>query len=62
MKVYFKSIFFITALSFLLPLIIFLLIGSSSPVLASFLVAFLIFDISFFYFFVKSKRKRNPLI
>ncbi len=48
-------------IAFVLGAVLFLAIDSSSPYLASLVVAFLIFEISFYYLFGKERQKNKLL-
>lgn len=61
MKKHVKPIVYFTTVFFALSLILFLLIGSPYPILGSAIVAFLVFELSFLFFFVKEKKKDEIL-
>lgn len=61
MKKHVKPNVYFTTVFFVLSLILFLLIGSPYPILGSVIVAFLVFELRFLFFFVKEKKKDKVL-
>ncbi|MCJ0932060.1 hypothetical protein MST22_12935 [Virgibacillus halodenitrificans] len=60
-KKYVKYSIVIGIIAFVLGLVLFLTIDSSSPYIASLIVAFLIFEISFYQLFGKERHKNKLL-
>ncbi|WP_430786802.1 hypothetical protein VBD025_14770 [Virgibacillus flavescens] len=54
-----KYPFLIGLVAFVLSLLVTFLIDSSSPLLASLVIAFLIFELSFYYYHHKDKRRSD---
>ncbi|MCP3028526.1 hypothetical protein [Halobacillus sp. A5] len=61
MNKYVKSSILIGLITLVSALLIFLVIDFPSPYIAALIIAFVVFEISFYHLFVKERQKRRPL-